>query len=319
MTKYLYNRAMFKIEPATIAWLMEGDPSIRWQVQRDLLDEKPAVYQKERAKTATEGWGARLLEKQDKKGTWANGLYVPKWTSTHYTLLTLRFLGLPATNAHALKGCAVLLESGFLPDHGINYSPTAEHAETCITGMALSIFSHFRVDDPRVDQIAEHLLGHEMKDGGWNCRSLKTDMHSSFNTSLLVLEGLREYQNFRPKNKLPIAAALEAGREFFLQHHLYKSHRTGRIVKQSFLLTPSQPTWQYDFLRALDHFQFARAPRDKRLEDAIGVLVSKRDKNSLWPQNRPATGKTFFAMETVSQPSRWNTLRALRVLRWWER
>lgn len=313
---------MSKIGPELVGWLLDSDPAIRWQVQRDLLAEKPAVYEKERGKVAKEGWGAKYLARQDKTGTWDNGLYSPKWTSTHYTLLTLRFLGLPAKNPQALKGCARLLEDGFLPDHGIRYtsgnaSPHAGHAETCITGMALSIFSHFQVDDPRVDQIAEHLIHQQMQDDGWNCRSYKGDTHSSFNTTLLVLEGLREYHLFRPKNKLPIAAALTKGQEFLLRHRLYRSHRTGNIVRHQFTLAPSQPSWQYDFLRALDHFQAARAEKDTRLQDAIDLLLSKRDADGRWPQYRSSSGKVFFSMEPVGKPSRWNTLRALRVLKWW--
>lgn len=307
-------------------WLLAGDPAIRWQVQRDLLGEKPAVYEKERAKVATEGWGKRYLAAQDKVGTWAKALYSPKWTSTHYTLLTLRFLGLPPKNAQALQASKVLINSGFLRDHGIRYLSKEKalagkhnYAETYITGMALALFAYFQLEDERVDLIAEHLIKQQMGDRGWNCQSYRGDTHSSFNTTLLVLDGLREYQGFRPKSKLPLAAALKSGREFLLQHHLYKSHRTGKIVKAGFLLAPAQPSWQYDFLRALEHFQAARAPKDARLQDAIDLLLSKRAKDGRWAENRAATGKRWFTMETVGKPGRWNTLRALRVLKWWEK
>ncbi len=184
--------------------------------------------------------------------------------------------------------------------------------------MALSIFSYFQVNDKRVDQIAEHLIAQQMEDRGWNCRSYKGDTHASFNTTLLVLEGLREYQNYRPKSKLPIADAIKAGQEFLLQHQIYKSHRTGKIVSDKYLRTPAQPSWQYDFLRALEHFAFTSAKRDKRLKDAMALLVSRRDADGRWAQYRPAAGKYFFQMEAAGKPSRWNTLRALRVLKWWE-
>lgn len=314
-----------KIGHAVLTWLLAGDPAIRWQVQRDLLGEKPAVYEKERAKVAAEGWGARYLAAQDKAGTWAKALYSPKWTSTHYTLLTLRFLGLPPRSMQALKACRVLMDKGFLSDHGIRYPSSIEtderrrtYAETCITGMALSIFSYFKLDDERVDLIAKHLLDQQMGDRGWNCHSYRGDTHSSFNTTLLALDGLLEYQRLRPESKLPIAAALKSGREFLLQHHLFKSDRTGKIVKAGFLLAPAQPSWQYDFLRALDHFQAVRAPKDARLQDAIDLLLSKRGKDGRWAENRAASGKRWFTMETVDKPGRWNTLRALRVLKWWE-
>lgn len=315
---------MARVKSDLIDWLLAGDPAIRWQVQRDLLGEKPAVYERERAKVATEGWGARLLSHQDRGGTWAKALYSPKWTSTHYTLLMLRFLGLPPKNAMALKSCRVLMDKGFLPDHGILYTRAIDteersrtFAETCITGMALSLFSYFQLDDERVVLIAEHLIEQQMADGGWNCRSYKGDMHSSFNTTLLTLEGLRDFHNFRPKSKLPVATALKAGREFLLQHQLYRSHRTGTIVRHQFTISPAQPSWQYDFLRALDHFQAARAPRDKRLQDGIDLLISKRGADERWAENRPASGKLWFSMEPVGKPGRWNTLRALRVLKWW--
>lgn len=314
---------------------MEGDPAIRWQVQRDLLGEKPAVYEKERAKVASEGWGKRYLALQDKKGIWGNGLYSPKWISTFYTLWTLRFIGLPARNPQALKACRVLMEEGFRPDHGIDFSGEGAwrrrvkagkppkprgHGETCETGMALAMFCWFQLDDERIDLIAKHLVEHQMSDHGWNCRyPYRGATHASFNTTLLALEGLREYQAFRPKSKLPIQEALASGREFLLQHQLYRSHRTGNVVSSVFTRFPSQPTWRYNFLSALDHFQAARAPRDKRLEDPIDLLLSKRDPSGRWPQYNVGSGRVFFTMETLAKPSRWNTLRALRVLKWWNR
>ena len=184
--------------------------------------------------------------------------------------------------------------------------------------MALALFSYFQTEDERVDLIAEHLIGQQMGDHGWNCQYLRGATHASFNTTLLVLEGLREYRAFRPENKLPVPRALASGRPFLLRHQLYRSHRTGRIVSAHFTRTPSQPTWRYDFLRALDHFQAARAPRDRRLGDAINLLTKKRNKAGRWPQHSVGSGRLFFEMELVGRPSRCNTLCALRVLKWWE-
>lgn len=326
---------MAKPIASVINWLMEGDPTIRWQLQRDLLDEKPAVYEKERAKVATQGSGKRYLAKQDKTGVWGNGLYAPKWISTFYTLWTLRFIGLPPRNPQALKACRILMEEGFRPDHGIDFSGEGARrrrvkagrpapkprgrGETCETGMALAMFSHFQFEDERIDLIAEHLLEHQMSDHGWNCRyPHRGPTHASFNTTLLVLEGLREYQNYRPKNELPIGKAMETGREFLLQHKLYRSHRTGTIVSSVFTRFPAQPTWRYNFLSALDHFQAAQAPKDKRLQDPIDLLLSRRDESGRWPEYSVGSGRVWFQMEPVGKPSRWNTLRALRVLKWWE-
>ncbi len=318
-----------------VQWLLEGDPAIRWQVQRDLLGEKPAVYNAERAKVAEEGWGARYLSLQADDGVWANGLYSPKWKSTHYTLWTLRFLGLAPGNAQALKACRILMEHGFRPDHGIDFGgeaarrrrvkaghkvqPTKGHGETCVTGMALAMFCYFELDDERIDLIAVHLLEHQMQDKGWNCRyPAPGTTHASFNTTLLAMEGLRGYLAFRPGSNLPIKKVLDSGREFLLQHHLYQSHRTGKVVSSVFTHFPAQPTWRYDFLRALDHFQAVRAPRDERLQDPINLLFSRRSDDGRWPEyGVGTTGSLWFQMETPGQASRWNTLRALRVLKWW--
>ena len=198
---------MSPVDSTTLDWLIAGDPAIRWQVQRDLLAENSAVYESERARIATEGWGARCLSYQDKHGIWGNGLYSPKWISTHYTLWTLRFIGLPPGNPLARKACRILLAEGFRPDHGVDFSgegvrrrgkgedarrPLRGRGETCITGMALAMFSCFQMEDERVDLIAEHLIGQQMGDHGWTCQYLRGATHASFNTTLLALEGLRE-------------------------------------------------------------------------------------------------------------------------------
>lgn len=206
---------------------------------------------------------------------------------------------------------------GFLRLHKRRSEPLSGPSETCISGMSLSILSYFNIDDERVDSIAKHLLGEQMEDNGWNCRYRRGDTHASFNTTLLVLEGLREYKQFRKRSPLPVDAALDAGRKFLLKHHLYRSHRTGKIVKSSFLATPAQPSWQYDFLRALDHFQASKAPRDARLQGAIDLLIKKQGKDGRWSEYRPASGKYWFSMERPGKPGRWNTLRALRILKWW--
>jgi hypothetical protein len=301
-----------------LGWLMEGDPAVRWQVQRDLLDEPAAVHEAERARVATEGWGARYLTEQDASGTWSQALYSPKWVSTHYTLLTLLRIGLPPDQPQAVQAARILLDRGFLDDHGINFSEgKGVHAETCISGMCLNMFSYFALEDERIHQLAAHMVEQQMHDRGWNCRSYRGDTHSSFHTTASALEGLLAYQRKYGEHGLPIAAAQAAGREFLLQHRLYKSHRSGEVVKDAMTRGPFPPFWQYDFMRALDHFQAAGAERDERAQDAIDLLVSKRDSEGYWPQYRGPSGKYWFQMESVGKPSRWNTLRALRILRWW--
>jgi hypothetical protein len=251
-----------------IQWLLDGDPSIRWQALRDLVEAPERVVERERSKVARDGWGARLLARQDPEGTWAKrrrtraggmssdgGLYSPKWTSTTYTMLLLRDFGLPANNRQARRACTLLLDGGFERDGGINYGSWGKmwgRSETCITGMVLSILSHFEHDDGRLDTLAEHLLEQQMPDGGWNCRRPYGATHSSVHTTISVLEGLRLYELHRGRQARAVHAAQHRGREFLLVHRLFRSHRTGEIIKPQFTRFYFPPRWHYDILRALD-------------------------------------------------------------------
>ncbi len=310
-------------EPA-ITWLLDGDPAIRWQVLRDLTDGSEAAVRRERNRVAREGWGARLLAKQDPAGTWAGGrsgdggLYSPKWTSTTYTLLLLRDLGLPAGNRQARRGCKLLLEGGLQKDGGLNFGWRGR-SETCISGMGLSILASFGYDDPRLDRLLHYLLKEQMPDGGWNCRRPLGATHSSMNTTISALEGLQHLATLRAGRARTMQAAMRRGREFLLAHRLFRSHRTGNIIKSDFTRFVFPPRWHYDVLRALDHFQAVDAPRDPRLTEAIDMVHERRGKDGRWALPYAYRGKTYFVMEQVGRPSRWNTLRALRVLRWWER
>jgi hypothetical protein len=306
------------IQPETVEWLLSGDPSVRWQVLRDILNQDPEKYQKERYKIRTEGWGKKLLAHQDPTGTWGGGLYSPKWISTTYTLLTLKRLGLPPGNKQVWKGCELLLDTGFYePDGGINFSSSYDYSETCITGMVLSILAYFQYPDRRIHQLAEHLLIQQMPDGGWNCRSYRGDTHSSFHTTISALEGLHEYRILFPSDRGEILSAREKAHEFLLQHQLYRSHRTGEIVDQRMTRFPFPPRWYYDVLRALDYFQKIDAERDQRFADAIQLLLKKQKSNQRWQSYRGPSGKVFFHLEQAGKPSRINTLRALRVFKWW--
>ena len=313
---------------SVIQWLLEGDPSIRWQTLRDLAGAAERTVERERRKVARDGWGARLLAKQDPEGTWAGGLssdgglYTPKWTSTTYTMLLLRDFGLPANNRQARKACPHLLDKGLQPDGGINYGVWAKwsgQSETCVTGMVLSILSYFEYDDDRLDTIADHLLEQQMPDGGWNCRRARGATHSSVNTTISVLEGLRLYELHRERRVRAMRAAQREGREFLLAHRLFRSHRTGNIIKPIFTRFSFPPRWHYDILRALDYFQAVNAPRDERLAEAIDIVRNSRSSDGRWSLQNRYRGKTYFELERVGAPSRWNTLRALRVLNWWER
>ncbi|GJQ35921.1 MAG: hypothetical protein JETCAE01_19310 [Anaerolineaceae bacterium] len=304
-----------------IPWLLEGDPSIRWQGQRDLLNLPPAKYEAERGKIAKEGWGKRLLDKQDPDGRWGGGMYGPKFISTTYTMLTLRLLGLPPNNPQAKRACKLFLDEGFYTDGGINLFSRAvwKHSETCITGMILSLLAYFHHNDERLHAIAAHLIGQQMKDGGWNCESYKGATHSSFHTTLSVLEGLYEYECFFPEKKKHIRPVRARGHEFLLRHHLYKSHRTGKVFDPKMTTMPFPPRWRYDFLRALDYFQACDAKKDERMKDAIELLKRKQKPDGRWVMNTGMTGRKYFDLEKAGQPSRWNTLRAMRVLKWWKK
>jgi hypothetical protein len=305
-----------------IRWLLDGDPAVRWQTSRDLVGAAKRTVERERKRVALAGWGARLLARQDPEGTWACGLYSPKWTSTTYTMLLLRDFGLPPSDGQARRACALLLDGGLQPDGGINYGRWASwtgRSETCVTGMVLSILSYFEYEDPRLDTVADHLLSQQMPDGGWNCRYPDGATHASLNTTISALEGLRHYELHRGRKVRAIEAAARRGREFLLVHRLFRSHRTGNIIKPVFTRFSFPPQWHYDILRALDYFQAVDAPSDRRLADAIEIVRNSRREDGRWSLQHSYSGKTHFELERLGAPSRWNTLRALRVLKWWDR
>lgn len=307
------SRKQFTVA-AGMDWLLGGDPAIEWQTLRDLSNAKPKAVEAAREQVALEGWGARLLALQDPEGTWAQGLYTPKWTSTTYTMLLLRDFGLSPNNPQARLACKRLLEGGFYRDGGINFWRSFRHSETCVTGMVLSILSHFRFKDERVEKLADHLLAQQMPDGGWNCESYKGATHSSFHTTISVLEGLRNFGQFSPYRTNEVQAAQERGREFLLVHRLFRSRRTGRVVDSTMTRFHFPPRWHYDILRALDYFQSVDAPFDERMSEALQI-VTQRQQDGRWLLPAGYPGKIFFELEKAGQPSRWNTLRALRVLK----
>ena len=301
-------------------WLFEGDPAIRWQALRDLTGARPTAVERERGRIAREGWGARILVLQSPDGQWGGGIYTHKWTSTTYTMLLLRSFGLPAAHPAARKACELLLERGCYQDGGINFwTRTYRHSEACVTAMVLSIAAYFQTRDSRLESLLEHLLGRQMPDGGWNCRDRGGATHASFHTTISVLEALRDYQNLKPRRAGALREAQTHGREFLLEHRLFRSHRTGAVVNPALTRFAFPPRWHYDVLRALDYFRECDAPRDPRLSEAVEIVRRKRRPDGRWLLQNRYPGKTFFEMEEIGQPSRWNTLRALRVLKWWDR
>jgi len=297
-------------------WLLEGDPSIRWQVLRDVEGAAESVWRAEQNRVATEGWGARLLEHQGEDGRWTPWLYGKKWISTTYTLVLLRRLGLPPSE-RILRSCQLFFDEAQQPDGGITASrPKGSRSETCVTGMVLAFLCWFGVDDPRRERLVDYLLASQMADGGWNC--IRGADHSSFHTTISVLEAGREYSEAHGPRVMETGSAEARGQEFMLRHRLFKSHHTGEVVSGRFLRFSFPPQWHYDVLRGLDHFWAAGSLGDDRLGDAVEVVVRKRRKDGRWPLQQRWAGEAWFEMEKVGEPSRWNTLRSLRVLEAWQ-
>ncbi|WP_090712097.1 hypothetical protein [Mycetocola miduiensis] len=299
-----------------VEWLLEGDPSVRWQVLRDLEHGPDAAVRSEREKIATSGWGARLLAEQGADGRWAGGLYSPKWTSTTYTLLLLLWLGLPRGNEQALAGCRVLWDGATFFGGGLTLAKTVKVPEACITGMLVLLAASFGYHDDRIEPAVEWLLDNQLADGGWNCAAIRTgSTHGSFHTSITVLEALHAYAS--AGGAVPVRSSLRDGRDFFLNHSLFRSHRSGKVVDTAFTRFPFPPQWHFDVLRGLEHFRLSGADRDARLDDAIHVLRNARGPDGRWPRHQPYPGRYWFTLEQPGQ-SRLATLRALRVLDWWK-
>lgn len=310
------------VNPVVTDWLMRGDPSVRWQVLRDLLDAPKSAYEKEQARVAKSGWGKRLLDLQAEDGRWTaergpkgyRGLYTPKWTSTTYTLLQLRRMGLRARQPQALKGCAALVAgSQWLSDGSL--APWASpRSDTCVCAMILGLLEWFELDAPeRRKGLLRYLLTQQKSDGGWNC-ARKSDV-GSVHTTISTLEALQLYRTTKPSRA--IDTAMRRGHEYLLERHLFRSLRTGKVIRPSFQLFSFPPRWYYDVLRALDHLREARVRPDERAAEAIELVRSKRRSDGTWPLQNKHAGETHFDMEKPGEPSRWNTLRALRVLSWW--
>lgn len=299
-----------------VDWLLSGDPSVKWQTERDLLGVSEDEWEATRSLVARQGWGEALLDRQDETGTWSHGLYGPKWTSTTYTLLLLRRLGLPPDNPRAIAGCRRLLDDADWVDGGVSYWGTRRLAERCVNGMVLALVSYFDVEDERANDIAALLLQVPLADGGWNCRDHQGATHSSFNTTISVLEGLEGWKKRRETDKAD--GAIKAGQEFMLEHRLYRSHWTGEIIDENWTSFHFPPRWHYDVLRGLDHLQHSGADADPRAAEAIELVKEKRRPDGRWGKGSQYSGATFFALEPGRVAGRWNTLRAMRVLRWWE-
>jgi len=301
-------------------WLLQGDPSIRYQTLRDLTDADQKTVEKERAHILRQGWGKRLLDLQDKNGTWSNALYSPKWTSTFYTVLLLQRMGAPKSE-QIIKACRILLERGFYkPDGGINYWKTWKQGECCVTGMLMSILCHFDIQDERIFRMIDYLFDEQMPDKGWNCERPRGAQHGSFHTTISVLEGLAAFEKKYPSDQRIsiVQSKQKEAIEFLLEHHLYKSNTTWQPVNSKMIKLTFPPRWHYDIMRCLDYFQEQHIAKDERMQDAMNLLKAKQTPEGLWKLEHKYPAKIFFDMEKVGQPSRWNTLRGMRIIKFWQ-
>jgi len=295
-------------------WLLDGDVAIQYQVYRGLLDEERPDL---RARIATEGWGAQFLHARRPEGHWGRGFYSPKWISTHYTLLDLKHLGIAPDNGQIRASIRRILAHHKEADGGVNPAKTVRNSDVCVNGMFLTYAAYFGTPVESLHSIVDFLIAMQMADGGFNCQSNRQGaVHSSLHSTISVLEGIAEYlANGYAYRAAEVNAMAGQAREFILLHRLYRSDRTGAIISPRFLMLSYPSRWFYDILRALEYFRSAGAAFDPRMQDALDVLRQKRRQDGTWPLQARHPGQTHFEMETPGRPSRWNTLRALRVLR----
>ncbi len=295
-----------------LQWLLKGDVSVKYQVNRDLLLKERKDLQE---KIAVEGWGAKFLSKRRGDEHWDRAFYQPKWTSTHYTLMDLRNLCISPGNLPIKASIDKILRECKANDGGIY--PNAKKSDACIDGMFLNYASYFKASEEQLRSVIDNLLNGLMLDGGFNCRLYRSGAkHSSLHTTLSVLEGMTEYERNEYTYRLPeVKKAIQLSKEFILLHQFYISDRTGKIINKDFLKLSYPRRWRYDILSALDYFQYSNTKWDQRMQPAIDVLLKKRNADGTWNVQAKHPGKTHFDMEKAGKPSRWNTLRALRVLK----
>ena len=309
-----------------IDWLLDSDPSIRWQVMRDLHGAPESQWRAERALVETEGWGARLLALEDEDGQWAGGAFVPRdfdwqewedvgqpWTATSYALTQLREFGLdPASDR--VRRSVELIGASSRWDHAGQPFWEGE-VEECINGRTLADGAYFGVD---VSAIAARLAGERLDDGGWNCERENGSVRSSFASTINVLEGLLEYESATggtPESR----AARKTGEEYLLRRSLFRRLGTGEPADEEFLTFLYPSRWYYDVLRALDYFRSAGGAPDSRLDEAVEHVRSRRLPDGRWNLDRSLPGRVWFELDDgAGRPSRWVTLRAMRVLEWWD-
>jgi len=306
--------------PRKLKWLLDSDPAIRWQVMRDLTGGSPDAVAAERSRVATEGWGAHLLSRQSSAGNWGGPAEDRGLLITLYSLVLLKDLGLDPASKQARKMIdRVDKRLVFKP---LNNRPFLQgETEPCINGRILAVGSYFKAPN---DALAHQLLAEQLEDGGWNCEARPflspkrpPSLRSSFHTTICVLEGLLEYER-ACGHSAAVAKARQRAENYLLDRRLFRSLRTGEIIDRRWLLFSFPTFWHYDVLRGLDYLRDAGIKPDSRFSEAIEIVRERGHQNGRWPLNVVHKEHVPLEMEGgAGKASRWNTLRALRVLRWW--
>ena len=306
-----------------IDWLLHADPAIRWQVLEDLTDAPADEVATERARVEHEGWGARLLALEGTDGLWDGGACFPAgyrggepgqpWTATMHTLQTLQILGLDPACEPARRAVALVAANARWEHAGERYFDG--EVEPCINGRTIETGAYFGVD---VAAVVQRILGERLADGGWNCEAENGSVRSSFDTTINVLDGLLEFER-AGDGSAAVAAARHSGEEYLLERGLFRRKSTGEVVDPAYLDAAFPYYWHYDVLRALDYFRRSGARPDPRMAEAVEIVRSKRQPDGRWLLDRIHPGRVHVALDAgAGEPSRWNTLRALRVLSWWD-
>jgi hypothetical protein len=301
---------MASVDTSVTRWLLDGDPAIRWQVMRDLAGEPAGVVARERSRVASEGWGRALLDRQAPQGWWNSN--DRGWMITMDALALLREMGLDPSSDEARR--AVARVKANLRWESLGNRPYFDgETEACINGAILAFGSYF---GERCGRIVDRLLGQQLADGGWNCEA-PPSMRSSFNSTIRVLEGLLEYERAWGASTA-VRDARRKAHEYLLERRMFRRLSTGEVVQADWTLFTFPTSWHYDVLRGLDYLQNAALEPDERVAEAIGIVEGRRRGDGRWLMDRLHADRLGFPFEAeTGKESRWNTLRALRVLRWY--
>ena len=307
---------------ALMRWLLDSDPAIRWQVLRDLAAAPAGVVAEERARVVSEGWGARMLGLQGADGQWEGGALFPAqrpavpgqpWTATAYSLVLLHDAGVDPRRDEVQRAVAQVRAHCRWEHAGQAFFDG--EVEPCINGMVVALGTYF---EQEVEDVVARLIGEQLADGGWNCEAENGSVRSSFHTTIRVLEGLLAHERATGGSAQAIDAR-RRGEAYLLERKLFRRKSTGAVVDPAWLQFSFPTRWHYDVLRALEYFRAAGDAPDPRMDEAIALLRGKQQADGAWLLENTHPGAVHFALEDGDgQPSRWNTLRAQRVLSWYD-